>query len=56
MSKILDKAREIIKLNFSSNKAERNTKEIKPNKVRRNKWGFPVFSPKNKNKNTKKIR
>ena len=42
MNKLLIKMREIIAKKIKPNKEAPITKEKKSNKVRRNKWGFPV--------------
>jgi len=43
MNKILNKVREIITNKFESNNKRRNANKKDANKVKLNKWGFPVF-------------
>ena len=60
MNKILEKVREIIQPKSELNKPEINTNKKEPNKepnkVRRNKWGYPVFVKSNAINIVKKIR
>ena len=56
MYSILNKAQQLIKKKFGLNECEPNKEEIKVNKVRRNKWGFPVIDKVIAPRTAKKIR
>ncbi len=56
MNKIFKKLRALIKSDSELNKPEINTTEIKSNKVRRNKWGYPIFVKSNAISLVKKVR
>jgi len=56
MNKILKKVREIIQPKSELNKPEINTNKKDPNKVRRNKWGYPIFVKSNAISLVKKAR
>lgn len=56
MYSILNKAQQLIKKKFGSNESEPIKEEIKVNKVRRNKWGFPVIDKIITRQTAKKIR
>ena len=56
MYSILNNAQQLIKKKFGLNECEPNKDEIRVNKVRRNKWGFPVIDGIRMPRTTKKIR